>query len=103
MPITEDEWESGLEWDAVQRAVAAVLRAGTPHAYSVPELHAAVTDPSAAVHAPEADIETLDVAEGRVEEAVQTLVTADYLEAKEIDTGDGPVTYYRREEFGMEF
>jgi len=125
MPISEDEWESGREWTDLERAIAELLGAVDPRAYSIPELHELLVDGGTVVPpAPDGDpgldvvrgdepecfegsdpervdVARMDVTEREVREAVTALRDAEYLDSKEIRTADGFVTYYRRCDCGM--
>ncbi|SEF72095.1 hypothetical protein [Halobellus limi] len=110
MPISEDEWESGKQWDDVERAVAEFLDAVEPRAYTVEELHGLLVDGGTVVPpetdtwddeadgAEDVDVAPMDVTERRVRSAVTDLRDAEYLESKRIQVDDGVVTYYRRGE-----
>ncbi|MGQ4554999.1 hypothetical protein [Halobellus sp. GM3] len=109
MPISDDEWDSGKQWDDIERAVAEFLDAVEPRAYAVPELHDLLAD-GGTVTAPETDtwcdeeddeperidVAPMDVTAREVHTAVLDLRDADYLSSKRIETDDGVVTYYRR-------
>ncbi|MFA1611477.1 hypothetical protein [Halobellus rubicundus] len=124
MPISDDEWESGRAWTDLERAVAEFLGAVGPRAYSVPELHELLVDggtvappesdeagldvvrddehdETASADSERVDVARMDVTEREVREAVTGLRDAEYLDSKEIRTGDGFVTYYRRCDCGM--
>ena len=109
MPITDDEWESGKEWTAVERAVAEFLGAVSPQAYAVGELHellaeGGTVDPPADGWDEDTDpvrVAPMDVTERAVRAAVTTLRDAEFLESKRVDTADGVVTYYRRSELDV--
>ncbi|MFB6092887.1 MAG: hypothetical protein ABEK02_07750 [Haloquadratum sp.] len=113
MPLSEDEWESGRQWDDIERAVAEFLDAVAPRAYAVGELHDLLVDGGVVV-APEDDtwddeddgpeeveVAAMDVTEREVRKATTDLRDADYLESKQVQTDDGFVTYYRRADCGF--
>jgi hypothetical protein len=106
MPISDDEWESGKEWTAVERALAEFLTAVAPRAYAVAELDELLVE-GGTVDPPADDdwsdeepdpvtVAPMDVTEREVRTAVTTLRDAEFLESKRVDTADGVVTYYRR-------
>ncbi|MFD1597379.1 hypothetical protein [Halobellus rarus] len=110
MPISEDEWESGKQWDDVERAVAEFLEAVEPRAYTVQELHDLLVDGGTVVppetdswddegdETDDVDVAPMDVTERQVRAAVTDLRDAEYLESKRIQVSGGVVTYYRRGE-----
>jgi hypothetical protein len=107
MPISEDEWQSGKQWNDVERAVAEFLKAVEPRAYTVPELYDLLVDGGTVVppetdtwcdeedEREDVDVAPMDVTERQVRAAVTDLRDAEYLESKRIQTDEGVVTHYR--------
>jgi hypothetical protein len=109
MPISDDEWKSGKQWDDIERAVAEFLDAVEPRAYTVAEVHELLVDGGTVTAPPQeswcdedddgperVDVAPMDVTERAVRKAITGLRDAEYLASKRIETDEGVTTYYRR-------
>lgn len=90
MPVTPDEWDSGVAYTLLAKGILSFLRENSPMGYSANELFNMLPD-IGRVHGfggrPISDIDFV--------ESLNGLVDAEQIESKELEDETSSVTYYR--------
>ena len=90
MPVTPEEWNSGVAYTPLAKGILSFLRENSPMGYSANELHNMLPD-IGRVHEFNGD----NIPSHVVEEALAGLAADAQLESKELEVEASPERYYR--------
>ena len=90
MPVTPQEWESGVAYTSLAKGLLSFLRENSPMGYSADELFN-VLDDIGSVY----EFEARNIQPHVVEKALEVLVADEQLESKELKDETASKRYYR--------